>query len=148
MPSGLPHEGRNFLHTATGLLTVCPFSVLCLSCPYPCLSLCLSRGAVEAEFVISFPLLFPGKDSTAELSIGGHGSQRGCKSGHEVVLGCREGMGQRGSPWAGGTERADTHLVSIMELCEDAVSKMFYLCSFPHLCFGAGFAVLIQFFSQ
>ena len=46
MHDGLPHQGRNVLHTADGLIAVCPSKALHLSsvCVYP-------SGATEAKMV-------------------------------------------------------------------------------------------------
>lgn len=49
----------------------------------------------------------------------GEGAGVVASQGARWHLGCSGGLGQRGSPWAGGTVRAATHLVSIEVLCED-----------------------------
>lgn len=66
-----------------------------------CLPLCLSRGAMGAEFVVSIPLLFPGKDSTAELSTGGLGARVAASQGTRRCWLVGKGWDREGHPGLG-----------------------------------------------
>lgn len=93
-----------------------------------CLPLCLSRGAMGAEFVVSIPLLLPGKDSTAELSTGGLGAREVASQGTRSCWLVGKGRDREGHPGL-GAQGGLTHTWSPSG--SFAVSRMFYLCSFP-----------------
>lgn len=108
------HRRRNFICIASSPLAMCPSEAFLVFMSFPWV---LQKQRLC--HIHSLALQAGRESSTATLWMGGCRSQHGPQSEHEVAL-VGWGWEQRESPWAGGTGRAATHLVSVKKLCEDA----------------------------